>query len=81
MTLLMALVNWLLAAWLFVKRPSELAERGIQIPLLQHFGRILAAFLGSILGAIFFVWTTGDESIGWQFFGALLVGILAFGAA
>ncbi len=81
MTLLMALVNWLLAAWLFVKRPSELAERGIQIPLLQHFGRILAAFLGSILGAIFFIWTTGEESIGWQFFGALLVGILAFGAA
>ncbi len=80
MTLLVLAGNLGLAYRLFVKRPSELAERGICRPSAQHMMRLLAGFFGGICGAMFFSFIVGPENaLGWQLFGGILFGGFAFG--
>lgn len=78
MTFLMIPANFLAALYLHTRRPSELAERGIQNPVMQHILRICTALLGSLTGLFIFGFIT-DEAISWMIFGAILFGIFSFG--
>ena len=78
MTFLMIPANFLAALYLHIRRPSELAERGIQNPVMQHILRICTALLGSLTGLFIFGFIT-DEAISWMIFGAILFGIFSFG--
>lgn len=73
------IVNLLLALLLYVKRPSELAERGVRSPLIQHPARILAAVLGGLSGAFIFYGMLDRDAVGWHLFGLILGGVFAFG--
>lgn len=70
----------LIVAWLlYLHRPSELAERGIENAFVQHGLRIATSVLGGLTGAIIFVAILDKDATAWHLFGAILVGVLCFG--
>lgn len=71
----------LAAAWkLYLKRPSELAEGGIQNKWFQNILRLLGSlFLGFCGGALFVVILGSDNVLGWCLFGIILCTVFSFG--
>lgn len=68
------------AAWfLYVKRPSELAEHGIDNIWVQRVLRIITSVLAGLAGASIFIGILGEEATAWHLFGAILVGVFTFG--
>ena len=77
--LLMILFLFFAAYQLYKKRPSELAEHGVDSPVFQSILRICGAFVAAMCGAIIFRSILDKEAIGWQLFGIVLCGGFAFG--
>lgn len=76
--ILLLLLNLAIACLLYQKRPSELAEHGINNRFLQVCLRFLTTFAASQLGAMLFIVITGKDAVGWYLFGTLLFGILFY---
>lgn len=77
----MAVLLWLAAFVLYVKRPSELAEQGVRNrvanPLMKFTVGIIAGLGGWL--TFYLVTVSSDIAPAWGVFGTLLAGILAFG--
>lgn len=71
------LLNGALAFFLYKKRPSELAERGLENKFFQHVFRIAVSLVSGMLFSLFFGLISGEQ-IGWSIFGALFGVILSF---
>lgn len=70
----------LVAAWLlYLRRPSELAEHGIDNIYVQHFLRVVTSLLCGLAGAAVFIGILDKEATAWHLFGAILVGAFCFG--
>lgn len=70
----------LIAAWfLYLKRPSELAEHGIDNKWVQFVLRIITSILAGLAGSLIFIAILGEEATAWHLFGAILVGVFTFG--
>lgn len=78
---IMAILMFALAFRLYLKRPSELAEHGVDNPYFQSFFRMVAAFAAGMLGAAIFMSITSDDNWGWQVFAIVLCGGFTFGVA
>lgn len=89
--LLPALINLAIAVgmgaaafFLYLHRPSELAEQGVKMKPVKFVVQVMVALAGAMSGWLIFCGMTGSfslkgASVAWGVFGALLVGILAFG--
>lgn len=89
--LLPALINLAIAVgmgaaafFLYLRRPSELAEQGVKMKPVKFVVQVMVALAGAMSGWLIFCGMTGsfsgkEASAAWGVFGALLVGILAFG--
>ena len=78
-TLLVMFFNLWMARRLYLKRPSELAEHGVDRKCAQGILRISFTITAALYGAMIFLWILDKDAIGWQIFGLLLCGCLAFG--
>ena len=78
-TLAMTLLTLFFSYKLYQKRPSETAEHGVDHVLAQHLVRILSAALAGLFGSYLFLAIIGKDAVGWQLFGLILCGTLAFG--
>lgn len=86
-----ALINLVIAVgmgaaafFLYLRRPSELAEQGVKIKPVKIVVQVTVALAGVMSGWLIFCAVNGSlrgggETLAWGIFGALLVGILAFG--
>lgn len=89
--LLPALINLVIAVgmgaaafFLYLRRPSELAEQGVKLKPVKLVVQVMIALAGVMSGWLIFCGMTDSlrgtrETPAWGIFGALLVGILAFG--
>lgn len=89
--LLPALINLAIAVgmgaaafFLYLRRPSELAEQGVKMKPVKFVVQVTIALAGVMSGWLIFCAMTDSlrgtrETPAWGIFGALLVGILAFG--
>lgn len=89
--LLPALINLAIAVgmgvaafFLYLRRPSELAEQGVKLKPVKFVVQVTIALAGVMSGWLIFCAMTDSlrgtrETAAWGIFGALLVGILAFG--
>lgn len=89
--LLPVLINLLIAVgmgaaafFLYLRRPSELAEQGVKMKPVKFIVQVLVALAGIMGGWLIFCAMTDTlrgtgETPAWGIFGALLAGILAFG--
>lgn len=75
-TLIIMVINGLLAAYLLRKRPSELAERGVDNKIFSTIMRLAASILAGLFLALFFGEMTALT--GWMLFGALFGATLTF---
>lgn len=69
-------------AWIsYLKRPSERAGRGLDLPWLAWPIRLGGSILGGMGGWVFMYFLVGNgaSSVAWCIFGALLLGIMTFG--
>ncbi len=73
--------NLWMAYRLYKKRPSELAEHGVDHRHAQTLIRSCASILAGLFGSMVFLWMLDKDAIGWQIFGILLCGIFAFGVS
>lgn len=80
-TLLVMAANLLIAYRLYLKRPSETAEHGVDRPVAQSLVRIAASLIAGLFGGYMFLMIMDKEAIGWHLFGVLLCGCLVFGVA
>lgn len=78
-SLLVMLFNFWMARRLYLKRPSELAEHGVDHKHAQSIVRICGGILAALFGAMIFLWIVDEDALHWQIFGVFLCGILAFG--
>lgn len=79
--ILFSVVLLILALHLYKKRPSELAERGTLNKIYKVPFRIIASFLAALAISLFFSQIVSNSfHILWGIFGAVLGGILCFGA-
>ena len=78
-TLFVMVFNLWMAHRLYLKRPSELAEHGVDKKQAQSILRVSFTIIASLYGAMIFLWILDKDAIGWQIFGLLLCGCLAFG--
>lgn len=69
------------ASWaLYLKRPSELAERGIQNKWFQTLLRLLGSLIIGLAGGSIFLFILGDKNVlGWCIFGIILCTVCSFG--
>lgn len=68
-------------AWIsYLKRPSERAGRGLDLPWLAWPLRLAVSILGGLGGWLFMYFlVSGTNSTAWCVFGAVLVGIMIYG--
>lgn len=78
-SLLLSLSNFALAMHLYKKRPSELAEHGVDHKIARILLRFLTGIMASLFGGLIFMWLVGRDSFAWQIFGILFCGTLALG--
>lgn len=78
-SILLMTFNLWMARRLYLKRPSELAEHGVDHKHAQTLIRLCSSILAAIFGGMIFLWLVDKEAISWQIFGILLCGILVFG--
>lgn len=78
-TFLVMLFNLWMAHRLYLKRPSELAEHGVDHKRAQGILRISFTITAALYGAMVFLWILDKDATAWQIFGLLLCGCLAFG--
>ena len=78
-SVLVILFNFLVAGKLYLNRPSELAEHGVDNKYIQTLIRLCSSIAAALFGAIIFISILDKEAIGWQLFGVVLCGILVFG--
>lgn len=71
------ILNGILSLLLYVRRPSELSERGIESKPIRITLRFLITVLSGI-GFTMIFYAAGDHEIGWMLFGMLLGSALAF---
>ncbi len=79
MSFLLMVFHLYLALKLYEKRPSELAEHGVDSKPMQSIVRLAAGILAALFGCMIFLWMLDRSALAWQMFGILLCGILAFG--
>ncbi|MBQ7955466.1 MAG: hypothetical protein IJ282_06910 [Lachnospiraceae bacterium] len=80
-SILLSVSMLLLSLRLYLKRPSELAERGTINKWYMLPAKLIATFMISIALSIFFgEFIYGSSGLFWGIFGAILGGILTFGA-
>lgn len=75
-----ALVLGVLAWFSYLKRPSEYAGRGLELRWIAAPLRLVVSIMGGMGGWLFMYYLVGAASrTAWCIFGALLIGILAYG--
>lgn len=74
----MMLLNLLFAYTLYVKRPSELSERGLEIKPIRILFQSAISFLGGLAFMAFFHETAGSREYGWMLFGIVFGSALTF---
>ncbi len=81
--LILMIVNLVLAWRLYLNRPSELAEQGIQNKRIQGFLRIIGTYSLTLSGALlgylinyYFTYNYTSKHIGWSIFGMILMSII-----
>lgn len=72
-------INFFLALFLYKKRPSELAEHGIDHKYAQILMRFCTGLLAALFGSLIFLWLVNKNAFAWQVFGLLFCGTLALG--
>ena len=80
-SILVMLFNFRMARKLYLNRPSELAEHGVDHRHIQTLIRLCSSIMAGLFGAIIFLMIVGDDAIGWQIFGVILCGVLIFGVS
>ena len=77
MNVVMILGMFVLGFWLYLRRPSELAEQGMKIKSAQVVFKTVTTVLAGMAGwSVFYLLT---ESLAWQIFGTILAGVLCYG--
>ena len=77
MNVIMVIALFGLGFWLYMRRPSELAEQGMKIKPLQLLFKTCTTVLAGLAGwGIFYLLT---ESLAWQIFGTILASVLCYG--
>ena len=76
--ILVMIVNLKLAFELYLKRPSELSERGLEAKWAQVPFRACLSLMSGIAFCMFFFVTVGEDHLGWQIFGIFFGTTLAF---
>lgn len=77
LTLLIIVVLFFLAMYLYKKRPSEAAGKAIAYKKTEPVIRILIVILGSIMGGLLFVSLNNKPTSSWFWFGLILCGIVS----
>lgn len=72
------LINGAAAYYLYLKRPSELAERGLENKYARILLRAASSFLGGIGFALFFRLISDYNRTGWMLFGTFFGSALTF---
>ncbi len=82
-SLILMIANLVLAWRLYLNRPSELAEQGIQDKRIQGFLRIIGTYSLTLCGALlglfinnYFTYNNPSENIAWAIFGMALMSII-----
>ncbi len=78
-SILMIAVMLAAAYLLYKKRPSELAEHGIENKPLQHILRVIVSLTVGMAFALMFAGILDADATGWILFGSILGAFLAFG--
>ncbi len=76
---LVMLFNLLVAYHLYKKRPSELAEHGVDHKRARSLIRVVVGVVAGLVGSLILQGILDEDAIAWQVFGILLCGIVAFG--
>lgn len=77
---ILLILNIYIAWKLYLVRPSEVAEQGMQNKWFQSFLRLLETYIIGLGGSALFILILGTKSsAGWCFFGTVLGSILTFG--
>ncbi len=79
MNIFMIAATWLAGFVIYNRRPSELAEQGMKMKAVQVVFKTLVTCMAGMVGWILFYFITGENSIGWMIFGAVLAGVLVYG--
>lgn len=79
MNIVMIILMFVAGFILYIRRPSELAEQGLKIKVVQIVFKTIMALLAGMVGWILFHFITGDGSIGWMVFGAVFASVLVYG--
>lgn len=74
---LLTVLNFILAYVLYLKRPSELSERGIEFKPARIILRAVVSLIGGI-GFTMIFYAVSQHQFGWMLFGAFLGSALAF---
>lgn len=74
---LLALLNFVFSYVLYLKRPSELSERGIEFKPARIILRALISLIGGV-GFTMIFYAISQHQFGWMLFGAFLGSALAF---
>lgn len=77
MNVIMAICMWFAGLFLYLRRPSELAEQGIKIKAARILFKTLTVLMAGMCGWIFFELLNGQ--LGWMIFGGILAGVLVYG--
>ena len=77
MNIVMIIATFVVGFWLYLRRPSELAEQGMKIKAAQLVFKGVTTVLAGMAGwGIFYLLT---NSFAWQIFGTVLAGVLCYG--
>lgn len=77
-SVLLMLVNLFVAMALHKRRPSELAERGVENPWFRIPLNAIASVLAGLLLSLFFSVIEWEKNLGWTLFGAVFGCVLTF---
>lgn len=77
--LVIALALGALALWVYLKRPSELAEQGVRIKPVRFLIQIVVTLGAAMSGWLLFYIIGDSMGLFWAVFGTVLAGIVTFG--
>ena len=76
--ILVMVLNGCLAFLLYQKRPSEIAETGLENKGFKNIFRISVSVMSSMFLSLFFHFVADSNRMGWEIFGAVFGGALSF---
>jgi len=77
--LIIALALGALALWVYLKRPSELAEQGVRIKPVRFLIQIMVTLGAAMSGWLLFYIIGDSMGLAWAVFGTVLAGTVTFG--